>query len=489
MAPGILALNAQSRPPGVYFYESTAGYVPTEVANHSRSYVFLTGSKGDYNKPVQVTEIDDAVEKFGVSSWAEASIAMQFQLNPSAIIYGIRVATYQEFLVTVSTAAIGTYTVTVNGTAVQIAAANANLGEIVSGLVDAINDASSPLVSIVEAQDSDIVAGTFRLRSLSLTPTLTVSVTASAGAISVTQTTAADPSARDWIYALRNCFDRELHLPGFVSMPEAFATIDDPDERRSVGTAMINYCTEHDWFALIDPGNPETAVRNDIEAEADALLYDSPRGHCSYTIPYARDLEDRWVTPSACKAGVAMARFDREGSQNAPAGPKYPLPIKSLAFQVTENRHAVLNNDRNINVIRYKRNKGFLIMGARCRTSNAFFQMEHERIVFNIVMDSLRTAYEDMLFESITGRDDLYREIERTGYSVLFRMWQAGMLWGNEPTAGFAIRCRAENNPELNLENGQLRVDVWATPPAVNEKTIGNVRRVAIGSLPVILGN
>ena len=488
MAPGILALNAQNRPPGVYFYESTAGYVPTEVANHSTSYVLLTGTKGDYNTPIQVTEIDDAIEKFGVSSWAEASIAMQFLIHPSATIYGIRVATYQEFLVTIGSAAVGTYNVSVGGQSVQIAAASASLGEIVSGLVDAINDASSPLASIVEAQDSDAVAGTFRLRALSLDP-IAVTVSASAGAITVAETTGSDPSARDWVYAIQNSFDQELHKQGFLSIPEAFATIDDPEERATIGAAMIAYCTEHDWFALIDPGNPETAVRNDTEAETDGLRYTSPRGHCSFTIPYARDFSDRWVVPSALKAGVALSRFDKEGSQHAPAGPKYPLPIKSLAFSVSENRHATLNNVANINVIRYKRNKGFLILGARCRTDNAFFQMEHERIVFNVVMATLREAYSAMLFESITGRADLYREIERTGYSALFRMWQAGMLWGDEPSSGFAIRCRAENNPDLDLENSQLRVDVWATPPAVNEKTIGNVRRVAIGSLPVILAN
>jgi len=482
--PETIALNAQSRPPGTYFLESTEGYVPTEIANHSRSYVLLTGTSGDYNTPIQVTDTEDAVGKFGVSSWAKASIAMQFEIHATAIVYGIRVATYQEFEVAVTTASIGTYSVTVNGQTVQLAAASASLGEIVSGLVDVINDAESPLAGIVEAQDSDADAGTFRLRAVTLDP-VTATVAASAGAIAISETTGSDPSPRDWVYAIQNSFDIERHRSGFISAPEAFATLDDPDDRLTVGTAMIDFATDNDWFALIDPGNPETAVRNDIEAEQDGLRYTSVSGHCSFTIPYARDLSDRWVVPSAMKVGVAMARYDREGSQSAPAGPKYPLPIKSLAFEVSASRHATLNNESNINVIRYKRNKGFLILGQRTRTSNAFFSSEHERIIFNIVMDTLRTAYEDLYFESVSGRNDLYRLIERTGYAALFRMWQAGMLWGASPAEAFLLKCSPENNPDVDLENSLLRLDVWATPPAVNEKLIGNVRRVPIGYLPL----
>lgn len=476
-------INAQALPPGFYAIESTAGAIPSQIADFSRGYMLVSGTTGAYYTPLQVTDVEDAVAKFGIAGQSRNAVEAIFAQFRATILYLVRVpiGTLTEIEVTVGGA--GGYTVTVNGTALTHTTTETDMSSIAAELVAAINDEQSSLAQLVVAVPTSPASDTFTLRSIDPSVPLTVTASATVGTLTATDTTGDDPSALDYVYTVGHSFDKDLNPPGFLLAPEAFYSLASATDRLAVGTAMADYCTEFDWFALIDPGAP-TEVVTAQDFIDDGTAYTTPRGHAAYYCPYLLNLASAEVAPSAYALGAAMARYNNEGYRQPPAGAKYPLrgvlrPIVEIKFA----EHATLNNTHNINVIKTKFGKGVLILGARTRTTNAFFNTITDRVIFNVLLQTLRRAYDDVIFESVDGQNELFGIIQRTGQSLLYRMFEAGVFFGTTAAQAFKIVCDRSNNPDLDLEGGIVRLDVYAVPSPFAEKVIADVSRVAIGDM------
>lgn len=476
-------INAQALPPGFYAIETTAGAIPSQIADFSRIYMLVSGSTGDYFSPLQVTTVDDAVTKFGVAGQSRDAIEAIFLQFRASILYLVRVpiGTLTEVQVTIGGA--GDYTVTVNGNDELLTTTETDPAAIAAELVTAINDENSAIVQLVTAVPTSPASDTFTLRPVNPSVALTVTTTASVGTLVATDTTGADPAALDYVYAINNSFDKDLHYPGFLLAPEAFYSLAGATDRLAVANAMIGYAAEFDWLALLDPGAPaNVSTAQDFIDEG--TTYTTARGHAAYYCPYLLNLASAQVAPSAYVAGIALDRYAREGFRQPPAGSRYPL--KSILKPVTEIRfseHATLNNQHNINVIKTKFGKGVLIQGARTRTTNTFFNTITDRVIFNVLLQTLRTSFDDVVFQSVDGQGELFGIIERTAQSQLYRLWEAGALYGASPAAAFKAVCNASNNPNLDLEAGVVHVDIFAVPSPFAEKVIADTARVAIGEM------
>lgn len=484
----LTSINAQALPPGFYAVENAAGRVPAQIADFSRAYILVEGDSGEVASPVQITSLEDAETQFGVAGIDAASISNIFIHNPRAILYAIRVPIGQVTQIGIATIGDDTYSVTIGGTQIDYVSSGAEDADtIVSGLIAAINDTQNGVATTVIAENPDTDNDTFEIRTLDPTVTVTVSVdTTGTGAMTSTDITGLDPTDRDAIWTIRNAFDTDIHRPGFMLAPGLFATMES-SARVSVGQAMADFCTEFDWLAIIDPGSEITTKD---EYQADALLYNAPRGHVAYYCPWITNLDDLSLPPSSYAVSVALQRFEREGFRQPPAGSKYPLRnCKGVSLTIKSAEHAVLNNDHGINVIKLTRNGGYQILGARTRTDNKFFNTITDRVIFNVLLETLRNVYDGMTFESIDGQLELFRAIRRTGLSVLARLWDAGALFGASPQEAFEIICDRSNNSDTDLENGRVNITIYAVPSPFVEKLVATVNRVAIGEVQFFLGN
>lgn len=484
----LTSINAQALPPGFYALENSAGRIPAQIADFSRAYILIEGASGDFATPTQITSLEDAETQFGVAGVDAASIENIFIHNPRAILYAIRVPIGQVSQVGITAIGDDTYSVTIDGTKVDyVSTGNEDADTIAAGLIAAINDTQNGVASAVIAENPDTDNDTFEIRTLDPTTTLTISAsTGGTGAVILTDITGVDPTDHDAIWTIQNSFDTDIHRPGFMLAPGMFATLAST-ERVAVGQAMIDFCTEYDWLAVIDPGSELTTK---AEYQADGLLYTAPRGHAAYYCPYVINLDDLSLPPSSYVVSVALQRYEREGFRQPPAGSKYPLRnCKGVSLNIKPAEHAVLNNDHNINVIKLTRNGGYQILGARTRTSNLLFNTITDRVIFNVLLETLRNVYDGMTFESIDGQLELFRAIRRTGLSVLNRLWNSGSLFGASPQDAFEIICDRSNNSDTDLENGRVNITIYAVPSPFVEKLVATVNRVAIGEVQFFLGN
>jgi phage tail sheath protein FI len=481
-------INTQALPPGFYAFEQTAGRLPAQIADFSRAYLLVSGSTGEYLEPTQVVNEQDAVDKFGVAGVDRFSIANLFTHNPRAILSLVRVPTGQVEQVGVAVADdSATYTLEIDGITVEY---EATLGdtedEIAAGLIASVND-SEDLHQDFQATAYSETNKTFEVRALNPTnePTsFTVSATGT-GELTTTTLTSSQPRLSDYVYAVNNSFDDELHRPGFLAAPTGFMELDDED-RHALGSLLLNYATEYDWFAVIDPDPDADTVEKLI---ADRSEYDTPRGHGAYYAPYIYDFNDNLLPPSSYAIGTALSRYEREGFYQPPAGAKYPLRnVRKLLFKINSQQHAVLNNDHNINVIKRIQGGGYQIRGARTLTTNPFFTSITDRIIFNVILESLRLTYRNQVFESLGRPEEFFRAIRRAAISLLNRFWKAGALFGNIPSQAFEVICDRSNNSDEDLEASIVNLTIYAVPSPTVEKLIANVNRVAIGEVEIFAG-
>lgn len=483
----LTTINAQSLPPGSYVFEDVKGRLPAQISDFSRAYIFLEGSSGNYASPLQIVSAEDAETQFGIAGVGLASIENLFLHNRRAVLFGIRVPIGQVHQVGVAGAGDDSYSVTVDGVqASYTSSGSEDADDIIDGLMAAINDTQSGVASLVIATNPDYDNDTFELRSLdpattAETPLVITASTGGTGSVTDTDLTPSDPSPQDWVWAIQNSFDPDLHRPGFLLAPEAFNNMSEASDRLSVGTALTDFAETNDYLAVIDPGSGFSSV---ADYQADGLQYSSSRGHAAYYCPYVTNLNDMDLPPSSYAVGTALRRYEVEGFHQPPAGGSYQLRnVKGTSVHIPEAQHSTLNNDHNINVIKQMFSAGFQIRGARTRTDSALFNTVTDRVIFNVLLESLRRTLNRFVFESIDGDLELFRAIRRTVNSILHRLWSGGVLFGQDPSKAFEVICDRSNNPPADLEAGRVNVTIFAVPSPFVEKLVSTANRVAIGEV------
>jgi hypothetical protein len=483
-------LNASAvTAPGTYISENTAGLIPASTATFDRCYIIGTGSTGPFNTPTQVVSADDFTNQFG-SSPSTNSIKLFFNNLANGILFFVRATAKQIGSITIATPTAGAYSVTINGTAISYTApASPTLQGIIDGLINAINS-NSTVNAVVVAQDNTTGDGVFTItaRNAGTAFTLTGGTAPAGSTIALTADTLPG-LADDYVYAIQNSFDPDVHAQGFLIAPEAFATLTSQSDRTSVATAMENQAATEgfDWIALVDSGPASGTGATDTSAKAntEGQFYTTARGHLAYFFPYVIDLNDNVVPPSAGVAAIALWRYQNEGFAQPPAGAKYPMRgVKDVTVRLTKAQQAV-SNPLGINYIRKLPNLGVVVWGARTRSSSPYFRFVNTRIILNVLIGTLRGAFDSVIFTAVDGQGVLFTRIRETAAAICYQFWDGGALFGQTPVEGFEVVCDRTNNPALDLENGIVRFDVYAAPSPTLERLLGRVNRVAIGQVQI----
>lgn len=483
-------INASALPPGSYAIEGVAGSPPTNLSNFSRGYILIEGSKGEYHTPIQVTDPDDAQEKFGVSGqdlWAIQNIFTQYART---VLFCIRPKISRRWQVSVLTdgAAGDVITLSIGSNTASYTTTDGTAEDILSGLYEAIIDEQSATAEYLDVESFDTAAGTFDvIEKIEGTASLTVS--APGAYISAANTTGTTPSPSDVVRALR-AINPAFYRPGYVIAPGFYAKLSDQGDRQQLSAGLKDFAEEYDFLSLSDPGNGLTTFE---QYRDEGLLTLCPRGHAAYYFPWAIDGRGNPIPPSSYVVGYAMRIYEIGGGfRQPPASLTDPLRnITGLTLDVHPTQHAIANNEHNLNVlVRYYDFGGlrYHIAGARTRAVDPLFNTITDRVIFNVLLDSLRISLRAFTFQSIDGQLQLFRSIRRTCLSILETLRKGGALFGADPDAAYEVICDRTNNSDDSLELGRVNVTIYAVPSPFVEKLVAQVNRVKIGEIEVLVG-
>ena len=181
--------------------------------------------------------------------------------------------------------------------------------------------------------------------------------------------------------------------------------------------------------------------------------------------PLSTGPHDRYVVapPSGHVAGVIAGTDLKAGGgvHKAPANEQM-LGCAELVTEISDREQGPLNT-KSINIIRHRPGGGIRIWGARTVASDAQWRYVNVRRLFLFVERSVRDAVNWAVFlpnNTLTRRD-----LATTIRSFLYSLWNQGMLDGDVHTEAYTVKCDKENNPDVDVRNGLLTVDVTVKPP------------------------
>ena len=262
---------------------------------------------------------------------------------------------------------------------------------------------------------------------------------------------AAGPGQRKGIQALQDVDEIAIvAAPGMA----------DPD----VHGALIDQCELLKYrFAVIDPPRGSTipeveAYRNQFDTRYSAIYYPWISIHDPLT---GRD--DRIAPPSGHVIGVYARVDNSRGVYKAPAN-EVLAGITGLEASLTKGEQGVLNEPRNINVIRDFRTsqRGIRIWGARCITSDTDWKYVNVRRLFIYLEHSLDIGTQWVVFEP--NDEKLWARARQSVTSFLTRVWRDGALMGTTADQAFFVTCDRTTMTQDDIDNGRLIMVIGVAP-------------------------
>jgi hypothetical protein len=475
--------------PGIYLFEETAGVPPTEIAPFNRCYMIgsATGSVTPIHTPTLVRSSEDFINQFGGSVAVNRATLDVFFSNVSQLegqLYYSKLGIAPRAIVSVDTlSASGVYSLNINGTPLSFTAdASPTNAEVINGLATAINSANGLGVTATPALDdagADYSGGLLIVYQNDPTATpFTITETDAKLSIATAVGVPTSPQWWDYVRAIQQSFDGDMPL-GFIICPEAFASLVFRAERLRVANALESVAATLDWVGLADCGAMIDTV---AELDTEAAAYISPLGHLAYYAPWLRDSANRMVSAAICAAIVFFKRSAREGFQEPPAGTRHPIRgIVESDMRITASDQAALNPD-GVNCIRFFPRVGWVVYGARSRSSNPLYRFINTRIILSIynrtLIESLEAA--NVAFSASDGIGQLFGRITEIANSVGYRFWRSRAFFGETSQLAFLNVCDRSNNSASDLESGIVQLDSYVSPSPTAERILARTIRIPI---------
>ena len=180
--------------------------------------------------------------------------------------------------------------------------------------------------------------------------------------------------------------------------------------------------------------------------------------------PLSTGAHDRYVIapPSGHVAGV-IAFTDLKGGggvHKAPANEQVAGLI-DLVTAISDREQEALNV-KSINIIRQRPGAGIRIWGARTVASDALWRYINVRRMFLFVERSVRDAIQWAVF--LPNSDRTRADLRNTIAGFLYSLYNQGMLDGRTFKEAFSVQCNRDNNPDVDVRNGIMTVDVQMRP-------------------------
>lgn len=180
--------------------------------------------------------------------------------------------------------------------------------------------------------------------------------------------------------------------------------------------------------------------------------------------PRSSGAHDRYVVvpPSGFVAGMIAATDLRAdgGVHKAPANE--PMGgVMNLVTTVSDTEQGILNS-RSINIIRRRPFAGIRAWGARTVASDPLWRYVNVRRLFLMVERSVRDAIQWAVFRP--NNDFTRADLNSSIQAFLFRLYGLGALDGKTAEDAFSVQCDSSNNPDADVRDGIMTVDVELRP-------------------------
>jgi hypothetical protein len=180
--------------------------------------------------------------------------------------------------------------------------------------------------------------------------------------------------------------------------------------------------------------------------------------------PLSTGPHDRYVIapPSGHIAGV-IAATDLKGGGGVHKAPANELvaAVAELVTSITDREQEALNM-KSINIIRHRPGAGLRVWGARTTASDALWRYVNVRRMFLFVERSVRDAIQWAVF--LPNSDRTRADLRNTIAGFLYSLYSQGMLDGATWKDSFTVQCNRDNNPDVDVRNGLMTVDVSIRP-------------------------
>lgn len=249
----------------------------------------------------------------------------------------------------------------------------------------------------------------------------------------------------------------------------------------TIHTALTDHCDLlRSRFAILDPpdrlGIEEVRTfRAPINTKYAALYYPWVIGRDPLA---AKDVR---LAPSAHMAGI-YARVDNDrGVHKAPANE----PIRGIlriADDVSKREHDRLN-PVNINALRFFPDRGYLVYGARCLTSDASWKYINVRRLFIFVEQSIERGTQWVVFEP--NDEPLWARVRQSITNFLTTTWRGGALQGGKPAEAFFVKCDRSTMTQDDIDNGRLICLIGIAPVKPAEFVIFRIQQKTLDQTTV----
>jgi len=215
--------------------------------------------------------------------------------------------------------------------------------------------------------------------------------------------------------------------------------------------------------------NDRVAILDAVEELGDTQLNEFPRIGDSVNAalywPWIQVFDEtskkKVIAPPSGHVMGLIARVDSErGVHKAPAN-EILRGALGLRYSLTREEQALLN-PRGINLIRDLGDQGIRVYGARTLSTDPEWKYLNVRRLFQVVKQSVEKGTEWVVFEP--NSPTLWGDVERNIKAYLKTVFNTGALAGSTPEEAFYVRCNAQNNPQENIDNGILTIDLGIAP-------------------------
>ena len=139
-------------------------------------------------------------------------------------------------------------------------------------------------------------------------------------------------------------------------------------------------------------------------------------------------------------------------------------------------------NELSINVLRFIRNQGFRVWGARTIAARTQWRYVNVRRLLLFIEESIQEGTQFAVFKP--NNLALWAEVKRQVSDFLTRVWSSGALFGATPEEAFSVRVDEELNPPSVIALGQLVIEVKLRPTTPAEFIV--FRIIQDASRPIV---
>lgn len=187
----------------------------------------------------------------------------------------------------------------------------------------------------------------------------------------------------------------------------------------------------------------------------------------------------RWIPPVGHVAGVYARVETTRGIWKAPAGDEAAvLGALDVEYRLSDAEHTDLVKNGSVNGIRVVPGAGIVVDASRTLSTDTRWLYVNVRLLFNYVKSSLRQGLRWVRQEP--NRDTLWNAVKHTSVRpFLMGLWRQGAFGTGTPDQVFQVICDATNNPPDQVDQGNLKVEIYFYPSKPAETIV-----IIVGQMP-----